>query len=422
MIKHKKARYFITMVAIFLIMALAVMLAFMIKTSRETAKYGDIGFKAASLINAYQKAESTLFYIDTASKYAAENAYFLTAYRGAMPSGSECGNHYGFAVWDFEDENCLPFKAKPPHTNVVEAFEEMMNEELNAFFELNEELRMPKDNYHINLFEEEGQLVISGDAMNPLSFDVAKYYRPVGFTMYTPVEIPSYPASKGARGKVQKVYDKYGVWIKQYSQMYGVQHLEAVFGGQIAHESAADPYVIGYAAAEVGIAQFTCPTAKQSRFLEIFGKVTCCGCSGYGPEPDIPCPRRWEPGSWLKCNPENDGRFDEQKSVQAMVKYIYDNYMLYKKMFEEEVGVGNANEETLIHCALLAYNRGEGGVRSDIRRAGGVHAVNSPGGWQKVANSPRVSSRRWGYSKSIMDYAAIYNELLTGTPNDQQTG
>jgi hypothetical protein len=171
-LKNKKAAYFLTIVSVLLVVALVTFVVLVNRAQTNSNKDGYVGAKSAKLIQAYQAGEKTLFYIDMAAKYAAPTAYFMTAfYDGGMKG---CGEYYNFNLWDLEDENCLPMKGNVPSDKFKSAFEFEMNDKLNEYFKMSGMDQLKIDNYDINIFDEKGKLVVTGDTKTPLEFEIER--------------------------------------------------------------------------------------------------------------------------------------------------------------------------------------------------------------------------------------------------------
>ena len=418
--------YFLTLVSIFLIISLIALLYFINKNKSLSEQQGYIGVKSNKIIQSYQAGEKTLFYIDQAAKYAAETAYFTTAFNGAMAS---CGDYYNFKVWDLEDPNCVPMDSNSmPSDNLKNAFETEMNKELNEFLTLYVDASIPTDNYDVNIFENtnannEKQMVVVGQAQNPIQFVIEKYQPGAQAgqapATYNPINLPLPPASKTDMEIMANIKQNYGQIISRYTQMYGFPaSYEPLFAGMIATESGGNPYALGFDLGSVGLTQFIDETARNEQFSSIFeGKITSCDC---GTRKGRSCPHSWTSSSWVPCNPSNDLRFDPDKNIQGGIKYVHDNYVDIKKMMEAEVGAGKANEETLIMSAIMGHNRGLNGVEGDIRQAG-ISAANAPGGW-KVVSVTGTSSYGREYPLKVLKYAASYRELSAAQETDLGEG
>ena len=414
MIKNKKAAFpFIIVVVSGLIIAQVTMLIFMFKSQKEFNDNGQIGLKQILLFTSYQESEKTLFYVDMAAKWAAEEAFLGTAFRGGFPDeAAECQRYLGFALWDFEDEKCLPDVANEKNNNLALSYQDSMNDVLNRNFKLIPELLIPTDNYDVNIIpilEEPGKSLVTGAAKIPISFDIKKNIVTAGvdYTSYTSFNFPA-STGKDVREKLEYVKTNYGQWIAQYSQQYGIPELAPVIAGQIVHESSGRQYAIGYSG-EIGISQFIADTAKD--YIDIFGQVTPCGCI-VKDDGNIDCKkyRTWSPElaaqAGFKCNPENDGRFNPEKNINAQAKYMS---TLYKKYRNKEYTDDNA-----IHLALHGYNRGSSNVDKQTEKAGVFSIVNQPQGWWQVS----INGQNRDYAKSIMANTKAYQELLAQGQGD----
>lgn len=111
--------------------------------------------------------------------------------------------------------------------------------------------------------------------------------------------------------------NKYSDFADKYGEKYGVA--PKIVKAMIAHESHGDPNAISYTGC-VGLGQFCYQTATSNEYDEIFGKVTSCGCG----------PKKTACKDYHTCYPENDDRFDPEKSIEAAAKYLSGSFEDYE--------------------------------------------------------------------------------------------
>lgn len=385
LLKNKKAKYFITMVCVFLIISLGVFLYFVEKNLHKSNRLGYIGQKSNNLLESYQKAEKTLFYIDTAAKYSAPEAFFMTAYEGAMPDDSSCGRYYNFAIWDIEDEKCLPMNDKNNNENFKSSFESKMNKALDNYFKLVPELEIPLDNYKINIFEEapkeefstaeqysmleqNKKIVVAGDTRTPLFFRIEN---PSGDIYYVlPSNFPLGPVGKTAKERIKFIIDTYGPIVKKYCEPLEIP--ESLMVALIYKESGGNRFAIS-ATGCAGLNQFCYGTAKE--YANIFEILTPCNCEGENCKYGI-----------AACSEANDNRFDPEKSIHAGC-VLLSNYI---KQFE--------GKTSKVDFGLAAYNGGPETIKEAITLTG-----KTDPSWQEVSvliTPEFVKSRGFDPSKS----------------------
>jgi len=151
-------------------------------------KYGQfpdgykIGDRQFSLINAYQKGEAALFYIDQSAKYSLGQSVYDLAKSGGVSeievsdaetfAGYECGKFNGAYVWyqirkngeKHDTKEC--FGENYAEINLPYIF----NKNLNKYL-LNYLYNIPKDNYEFKLV---GNLEIIGMARLPVNINIFK--------------------------------------------------------------------------------------------------------------------------------------------------------------------------------------------------------------------------------------------------------
>ena len=366
--KNKKGKYFITLICVFLIISLGVFLYFVNKNNNRGNALGDIGHKANKILGAYQDAESALLFIDMSAKYSAPGAYFMTAYEGAMPEDSDCGRYYDFAMWDFEDENCMP----SGNENLQNSFSSQMNKQLDDYFQLYLDSTIPLDNYEINAFEKdfpvsgqtsgefsaspqtETKLVISGDTINPLLFEVKDIgnFQEIG----VPITLPTRPIGKTDVERIAFIINTYGDTIKKYCEPLGIP--EALMVGLIMQESGGDWSQISWTGC-AGLNQFCYKTAQG---FEVFQKLQKCNCQGKSCTYGI-----------AACNELNDDRFNTDKSINAGCKLLSQDINYFK------------GKTSKVEFGIASYNGGSGTIEQAIARTG-----ESDPSWELV--SSRITS------------------------------
>lgn len=74
----------------------------LVKFSSKYSKFSILGKKQIDLFITYQKAESTLFYLDQSAKYASEQAVYELANNGGISkiqNTKGCSDYYGYSLW-----------------------------------------------------------------------------------------------------------------------------------------------------------------------------------------------------------------------------------------------------------------------------------------------------------------------------------
>lgn len=81
---------------------IAILTFALVKFSSKYSKFSILGKKQFDLFATYQKAESTLFYLDQSAKYSSEQAAYELANNGGISkiqSAMGCGEYYGYSLW-----------------------------------------------------------------------------------------------------------------------------------------------------------------------------------------------------------------------------------------------------------------------------------------------------------------------------------
>ncbi|MEM4336428.1 MAG: lytic transglycosylase domain-containing protein [Candidatus Woesearchaeota archaeon] len=329
-IKNKKAKFFIIIVVTGLIIAQVTMLFYIIREQKQFA--GNIGLKAVLLFSSYQDAEETLFYVDTSAKLAAQEAFLRTARMGGFPEKPEdCQRYAGFAVWELDNDKCIPDADNTKNKNLQNAYGESLNNLLDEYFRLSPSLMIPTDkNYEISVVNigdsSSPKTLVTGDAKLPLSLEIKKgVITPgVSYTTYNTAQDIKIRGSE--EEKLKQIYLKYGEFIRKAieeeggaSEIPGIT--ESLIVALIMQESGGNPNARSYVGA-VGLTQFMPGTAAS------YG---LCSKGGGGKKP---------------CE-DYDYRTDPEESIKAAVKYL--KYLAYKVY-------GGYKDN--IRFALATYNGG----------------------------------------------------------------
>jgi len=138
-----------------------------------------IGENQVALLNAYQRGEDALLYLDQAASMSAYQAMHTLAMQGGMaekPCGQVTDDSQTVNAWTMNGTAC--FDAVQPY----DAYAQMLNSKLNAYIDLynlkHENERLPLDNYEIFV----QQNTVTGTAIAPARIwlqpppEVRKFY------------------------------------------------------------------------------------------------------------------------------------------------------------------------------------------------------------------------------------------------------
>lgn len=184
--------------------------------------------------------------------------------------------------------------------------------------------------------------------------------------------------------------NKYSDLIDRYSQKYEV-NLRLV-KAMIAWESRGMPDAISYTGC-VGLGQFCYQTAKNNEFKDIFTKVTSCDC---GPEKTA-CK------DYHACTPENDDRFNPEKSIEATAKYLSESFKDY---------------EGSVYLVAISYNAGPGVANSIEKNLGDMPRTYE--NIKRLLDATSLDTTKKEEVDTHMRKVAYYYQLFGGQA-DQQT-
>ena len=158
-------------ITLVIMMVFVLIYAWLMLASKYDAFDKKIGEKQYDLINTYQSAEKTLFYIDQSSKYSAYQSIYDLGQKGGYEN-SDCGNYLGYNLWiNFDEEENL-IECYPKKEAIEENFKSIFNTNLNFYLIKYPDVEIPEDNYDILLKTENNKLEILGKAKEKLFFEI----------------------------------------------------------------------------------------------------------------------------------------------------------------------------------------------------------------------------------------------------------
>jgi|TARA_B100001971_G_C18006336_1_gene439993 coenzyme F420-reducing hydrogenase gamma subunit len=150
MIKGKKGANLLRDFGAILILIVAVgaiFLAMYTKTSSVTKEFGDV---QKSILDAYSDVKVTFFSLDKLAKYAEEQTSYDLSKKGGFIEENECGNNFGFVLWNTVDEDNSIIGCYPDQDDINDTFKTLflanLNEHLESYNEISE-IKIPLDNY-----------------------------------------------------------------------------------------------------------------------------------------------------------------------------------------------------------------------------------------------------------------------------------
>ena len=379
------------MVSLFLIIALITFVYVTTKNSEKSNKQGYIGKKSNLLTQAYQDSESTWFYIDMAAKHSAPQAYLTTAFDGAMAS---CGDYYNFKIWDFDDPKCLPMNGNSPTQNLQDGFEREMNQQMDDYFGLDPDLGIPKGNYNTNIMEQSGNIIVTGDAKSPITFEVKKSslgleggeqqfynspqaaYTPEGFNT---ADIGTWCPSQGGKAQIEatmlELYNALGANIQE-----GIN----AAGGQSA------------------IPEITVPLMVSMISQESPHGLRKCECSNKGACGIVQFIKSTARTYGLVVG-NVDNRCDNRLNIMASVRYM--KKMAYDDDFKQYT--------YKIPFALAGYNGGEGRMGGKISETIRKTGKTDPS-WKDVVDTAGIVKETRYYVPCIMIKKQLFEQMMSG--------
>ena len=139
---------------------------FVVLNGKLNEMHWKIGEHEVALLNAYQKGEEQLLYVDNSARISAWQAVDSLAEVGGMPD-QDCGTVnrsigttvVQYTYWKSQNQDCLD------KSNVYEEYSDVLNEKLNNYLKLR---KMPQNNYEFTVLPEK----VSGFAFRPLEIPV----------------------------------------------------------------------------------------------------------------------------------------------------------------------------------------------------------------------------------------------------------
>ncbi len=169
--KNKKGQEFARDFTIVIVLAIAtavILSNVLSRTESLTKNFGDIQI---GILEVYDLGEKTLFYVDKSAEYSSQQTPFDLGEKGGFFEKSECGNYFGFELWQVNENNkikpCFPDKV-----SVEDNFRFLFLEKLNRYFKENNRVfsvTIPLNNYDIGLKE---NLEITGIATRSIEIPI----------------------------------------------------------------------------------------------------------------------------------------------------------------------------------------------------------------------------------------------------------
>ena len=366
--KSKKASMiFPVLFAILTLIVLTTLLLYVNQISKNFDDY-PIGERQISIIKTQAKADNAVTYMEMAAPYALNNVIPKVASTAGVKY-SECGTYRGIQVLDVSKEGCFPGEQQ-----IQEAFTEEFNSEFNDYLWNYEFQYLPRDNYHL---EFNGQDIFA-KSVSPLKFSVESIssvmlFEPIEGKAREKVEFtteevkiietttPSSAKSEISSSSLATVVEKHEERLTRHAEQKGIPPSYII--SLVTQESAGDEEAISWTGC-VGLGQFCSGTASNDPYIGIFGEVTKCRCGSPG-QPS--CKESHE------CTPSNDGRFDPEKSAEAIAVYISRLLNTFNAYSYQE------------YYAHASYNAGTGLVKTVISQAKEEYNTEDPT-WDQFAS------------------------------------
>ena len=163
---------FFSLLSIVIIISLVYVQIAIHKKPIEFAK--ELGGIQVAVLNAYNKGERLVFYIDQSAKYSVIKTLSTLAKNGGIISEKEdmfdkaiCENYLGYNVLTSQDKNCLPL------TNIKETFEIVFNNEFENYLSKYPYLDIGAYIYDEYIIKENGNtLLLIGNSKNNIALDI----------------------------------------------------------------------------------------------------------------------------------------------------------------------------------------------------------------------------------------------------------
>ncbi|MBD3309937.1 transglycosylase SLT domain-containing protein [Candidatus Woesearchaeota archaeon] len=324
----------------------------------------ELGEMQFELLQTYQRGEKTLLYVDQSAKYSMHHAIYDLLESGGYAK-SPCGEKQGYMLWKNLEKDCYPDR-----DSLAEQYPVFLNDHINFYAGAFPEKGIPFDNYEYQADIDDDIEVIGIAFQNiMLDVDVPGYEELESVPSEAeempeepepeplPAPLPSEPSEYRVTGSqmqtLEEIGSRYGEIISRHIRYLNPRPSEALIVGMIMQESAGRPEAISSTGC-AGLMQFCYGTATD--FQYIFGDITRCDCS--------PC----------KCSLENDGRFDEEKSIQAGTKYM-------SQLLQQFAGYSDFER-----FATASYNGGSVTIKSAIEKTKERYGFADPS-WDLVSDT-----------------------------------
>jgi len=119
-----------------------------------------IGSRQVEIVRTYQKTENTLFYIDQSAKLSADQAIYELAQNGGFHTTQDYEKAFGYFLWFAKDKEYYP--------NYKLNFDILLNENLDNYFNLYKDTKLPKNNYESTFYN--NQLI--GNALENINIPI----------------------------------------------------------------------------------------------------------------------------------------------------------------------------------------------------------------------------------------------------------
>lgn len=291
---NKKAQIMVFLVTIFAVIAIFMILTFLSQKYESNSKNDGIGSYAYGLINAYQKEEKAMLYLDTAAKQSLISAIMDLGDDGVNIEIADCGVGI-YNLWNYGDKNCIPDYEK----NLKTIFLEHLDTKLLASV-----IPISAD-FDLTLKQEGSNLEITGMTDKKITLSITSTGETVVYRAITgEVSISEETVNR---------INQYNDIIERASLDTGVS--QPLIKAVITQESAGRKDAISEGAC-AGIMQFCYPTAQGVWKLEELVDIwNLCKplYDGAGKKYSYEC----KPAYMKK-----DVRFDPEKEIPAGAEYL----------------------------------------------------------------------------------------------------
>lgn len=164
--KQKKGMYLILLLSLFFV--LWILTSLFIRMEGKKANFPKtLGETQMNMLETYQEAEKSLFFIDQSAKYSAQQAIHILGQKAGFQDVSDCGRHSNYNLWNNKDnKECYP--------DIKHALPYFINSNLNSYIKEYPAPVIPINNYNYLIKKGDDSMILYGFATRNIELDVKR--------------------------------------------------------------------------------------------------------------------------------------------------------------------------------------------------------------------------------------------------------